>query len=111
VKHVLENPSREAREKLAKASECTQATREINSNDPISRNSDERSNNVALAGVGPVGLYYFFSPNDPSAATDVAVLNKIWRDGRIGIVGIRVRGSDEELVKFVNESRPLFRLE
>jgi hypothetical protein len=87
VKNVLENPSREAREKLAKASESiAQATREINSNDPISRNSDERSNNVALAGVRPVGLYYFFSPNDPSAATDVAVLNKIWRDGRIGIV-------------------------
>jgi hypothetical protein len=55
------------------------------------------------------GLYYFFSPNDPSAATDVAVLNKIWIDGRIGIVGIRVRGIDEELVKFVYESRPLFR--
>jgi hypothetical protein len=120
VRNVLENPSpetakayvlwsRQASEKLATASEyIAQATREINSNDPISRNSDERSNNVALAGVGPVGLYYFFSPNDPSAATDVAVLNKIWRDGRIGIVGIRVRGSDEELVKFVNESRPLF---
>jgi hypothetical protein len=120
VKNVLENPSREtakayvlwsreASEKLAKASEyIAQATREINSNGPFPRNSDERSNNVALAGVGPVGLYYFFSPNDPSAATDVAVLNKIWREGRLGVVGIPVSGKDEEVGNYVNEAKPLF---
>jgi hypothetical protein len=120
VKNVLENPSqetakayvlwsREASEKLAKASEyIAQATREINSNGPIFRNSDERSNNAALAGVGPVGLYYFFSPNDPSAATDVAVLNKIWREGRLGVVGIPVSGKDEEVGNYVNEAKPLF---
>jgi hypothetical protein len=58
--------------------------------------------------MGPVGLYYFFSPGDLSAARAVAVLNKIWREGKIGVVGIRVRGNDEEVAKFVNESRPLF---
>jgi hypothetical protein len=36
------------------------------------------------------------------------VLNKIWREGRIGVVGIPVRGNDEEIVRFVNEARPLF---
>jgi hypothetical protein len=120
VRNVLENPSpetarayviwsRQASEKLAKASEyIAQATREMNSEASISRNSNERSEDVALTGVGPVALYYFFSPSDPSVARDVAVLNKIWREGRIGIVGIRVRGNDEEVVKFVNEARPLF---
>ncbi len=116
VRNVLENPShdtarayvlwsRQASEKLAKASEyIAQATREISSE----VNSNERGTELALAGVGPVGLYYFFSPGDPSAAKDVAVLNKIWSDGRIGIVGIPVRGNDEEVVNFVNEARPLF---
>jgi hypothetical protein len=120
VKNVLENPSsetarayvawsRQGNEKLAKASEyIAQAMREINSEASIFRNRDESSNDLALAGVGPVGLYYFFSPGDQSAVEDVRVLNKIWREGRIGVVGIRVRGNDEEVVKFVNEARPLF---
>src|SRR5215813_2966984 len=120
VRNVLENPSsetakayvlwsRQAREKLAKASEyIAQATREIYSEASIFRNSNEATNDLALTGVGPVGLYYFFSPGDQSAAKDVAVLNKIWREGRIGVVGIPVRGNDEEVVKFVNEVRPLF---
>lgn len=116
VRNVLENPSpetarayvlwsRQASERLAKASEyIAQANREINSE---ARNND-RSNNLTLAGAGPVGLYYFFSPNDRSAANDVAVLNKIWSDGRIGVVGIPVRGNDEEVANFVNEAMPLF---
>jgi hypothetical protein len=120
VKNVLENPSpetarayvlwsKQASERLAKASEyIAQATRDINSEASLVRNSNERSNDLSLAGVGPGGLYYFFSAGDPSAANDVAVLNKIWRDGRIGVVGIRVRGNDEEVVKFMNEARPLF---
>jgi hypothetical protein len=116
VRNVLENPSpetarayvlwsRQASERLAKASEyIAQATREINSE---SSNND-RSNNLTLAGAGPVGLYYFFSPNDRSAVNDVAVLNKIWSEGRIGVVGIPVRGNDEEVASFVNAARPLF---
>jgi hypothetical protein len=120
VRNVLENPSpetarayvlwsRQASERLAKASEyITRATREINSEALIFQNSNDRSNDLALVGVGPVGLYYFFSPDDPATPTDVAVLNKIWSDGRIGVVGIPVRGNDEEVVNFVNEARPLF---
>jgi len=120
VRNVLENPSsetarayvlwsRQASEKLAKASEyIAQATREINSEALIFKNSKERSNELALAGVGPVGLYYFFSPSDSSAARDVAVLNKIWREGRLGVVGIPVGGKDEEVGNYVKEAKPLF---
>jgi len=120
VRNVLENPSpenarayvlwsRQASEKLAKASEyIAQATREINSEASLVQNSNERSNDLSLAGVGPVGLYYLFSPSDPSAARDVAVLNKIWREGRLGVVGIPVGGTDEEIRNYVNEAKPLF---
>ena len=116
VRNVLENPSpdtarayvlwsRQASERLAKATEyITEATREINSEISIFPSG----NHLVPAGVGPVGLYYFFSPSDASSAKDVAVLNKIWREGRIGVVGIPVRGNDEEIVTFVNEARPLF---
>lgn len=119
VRNVLESPSpetarayvlwsRQASERLAKASEyIAQATREMNSEAAASQ-SNERSNNIALANVGPVGLYYFFSPGDPSAPRDVAVLNNIWKEGRIGVVGIRVSGNDEEVARFANEARPLF---
>jgi hypothetical protein len=55
-----------------------------------------------------VGLYYFFSPGDQTAAKDVAVLNKIWREGRLGVVGIPVSGKDEEVGNYVNEAKPLF---
>lgn len=120
VRNVLDNPSpetarayvlwsRQANERLAKASEyIAQATREINSEGSISENSNERNNNLPLAGVGPVGLYYFFSPFDPTAAKDVAVLNNIWREGRIGVVGIPVSGKDEEISKYVGDGKPLF---
>jgi hypothetical protein len=120
VRNVLDNPSpetarayvvwsRQANERLAKASEyIAQATREINSEGSISENSNERNNNLPLAGVGPVGLYYFFSPFDPTAAKDVAVLNNIWREGRIGVVGIPVSGKDEEISKYVGDAKPLF---
>jgi hypothetical protein len=120
VRNVLENPSpetasayvawsRQANEKLAKASEyIAQAMREMNSEASTFRNRHENSNNLALAGVGPVGLYYFFSPSDQSAGKDVAVLNKIFREGRLGVVGIPVGGKDDEIVNYVNETKPLF---
>lgn len=120
VRNVLENPSpetarayvtwsRQANEKLAKASEyIAESTREINSQPAASRNNSQRSNEIALAGLGPVGLYYFFSPSDQSSAEDVRVLNKIWREGRLGVVGIPVTGKDDEVVGFVNETKPLF---
>jgi hypothetical protein len=119
VRNVLENPSsetarayvawsRQANEKLAKASKyIAQATREINSEAAAFRNDAEKNNDMAFAGQGPAGLYYFFSPGDESAVKDVAVLNKIWREGRLGVVGIPVRGKDEEIVNYVNESKPL----
>jgi hypothetical protein len=120
VRNVLDNPSpetarayvlwsRQANERLAKASEyIAQATREINSEGSISENSNERNNNLPLAGVGPVGLYYFFSPFDPTAAKDVAVLNNVWREGRIGVVGIPISGKEEEIRKYVGDAKPLF---
>ncbi len=120
VRNVLENPSletarayvlwsKQASERLAKASEyIAQATREINSEDSIDRNSNKKSNDLSLAGVGPMGLYYFFSPTDPSAAKDVTVLNKIFQEGKLGVVGIPVRGGDEEIIQFLNEAKPLF---
>jgi hypothetical protein len=116
VRNVLDNPSpetareyvlwsRQANERLAKASEyIAQATREINSEGSISGTS----NDLALTGAGPIGLYYFFSPFDPTAAKDVAVLNNIWREGRIGVVGIAVNGQDEEIRKYANDAKPLF---
>jgi hypothetical protein len=116
VRNVLDNPSpetarayvlwsRQANERLAKATEyIAQATREINSEGSISGTS----NDLALTGVGPVGLYYFFSPFDPTAAKDVAVLNNIWREGRIGVVGIPVNGKDEEIRKYASDAKPLF---
>jgi hypothetical protein len=119
VKNVLENPSsetakayvawsRQGNEKLAKANEyITQATREMNEAAAF-RNDTERSNELAFPGMGPVGLYYFFWPGDESAVKDVAVLNKIWREGRLGVVGIPVRGNDEEIANYVNEAKPLF---
>src|SRR5713226_5023702 len=105
VKNVLENPSsetarayvawsRQANEKLAKANEyITQATREMNEAATF-HNDTERINDFAFAGLGPVGLYYFFSPGDQSAVEDVNVLNKIWRGGKLGVVGIPVGGKD-----------------
>jgi len=36
------------------------------------------------------------------------VLNKIFLEGRIGVVGIPIRAKDEEIVQFLNEAKPLF---
>jgi hypothetical protein len=120
VRELLENPSletarayvlwsKQANERLAKATEyIAQATREINSEASRSLSSTERRNDLIPRGIGPMGLYYFFSTGDQSAAKDVAVLNKIWQEGRIGVVGIPVRGNDEEIARFVSEARPLF---
>jgi hypothetical protein len=36
------------------------------------------------------------------------VLNKIWREGRLGVVGIPVGGKDEEIGNYLNEAKPLF---
>jgi len=117
VRNVLENPSpetarayvlwsRKANEKLAKATEyITQATREMNEQGAF---GDDPGKVSQFAGLGPVGLYYFFSPADQSAPKDVAVLNKIWREGQLGVVGIPVGGKDNEIVSFVNEAKPLF---
>jgi hypothetical protein len=116
VRNVLDNPSpetarayvlwsRQANERLAKAAEyIARATREINSEGSISGTS----NDLAFTGVGPVGLYYFFSPFDPTAAKDVAVLNNIWREGRIGVVGIPVNGKDEEIRTYASDAKPVF---
>lgn len=119
VRNVLENPSpetakayvtwsRQANEKLAKATEyIAQATRELNASS-ASQNSIEKSNTNAASSLGPVGLYYFFSPSDQSALKDVGVLNKIFQEGRFGVVGIPLRGKDEEIIQFLNEAKPLF---
>jgi hypothetical protein len=118
VRNVLENPSletarayltwsRQTNEKLAKASEyIAQATREMNA--AASQNGVERSNITALSSLGPVGLYYFFSPDDQTALKDVRVLNNIFQKGKLGVVGIPVRGKDEEKIQFLNEAKPLF---
>ena len=117
VRNVLENPSpetakayvtwsRQTNEKLAKATEyIAQATREMNAS-AASQNSVDKSN--AASKLGPVGLHYFFSPGDQTALKDVAVLNKIFQEGRLGVVGIPVRGKDEEIIQFLNETKPLF---
>ena len=70
--------------------------------------SVEKSSTKAASGLGPVGLYYFFSPDDQSALKDVAVLNKIFQEGRLGVVGIPVRGNEEEIIQFLNDAKPLF---
>jgi hypothetical protein len=119
VRNVLENPSpetarayvtwsRQANEKLAKATEyIAQATRELNA-ESVAKSSIGKSGAIAASGLGPVGLYYFFSPDDQTALNDVQVLNKIFQEGRLGVVGIPVSGRDEEIVQFLNESKPLF---
>jgi hypothetical protein len=119
VRNVLENPSpetarayvtwsRQANEKLAKATEyIAQATRELNA-ESVAKISIGKSGAIAASGLGPVGLYYFFSPDDQTALKDVQVLNKIFQEGRLGVVGIPVRGRDEEIVQFLNEAKPLF---
>jgi len=119
VRNVLENPSpdtarayvtwsRQANEKLAKASEyIAEINREMNTSAP-SQNSFEKFNTKAASSLGPIGLYYFFSPGDQTALKDVAVLNKIFQEGRLGVVGIPVRGKDVEIIQFLNEAKPLF---
>jgi hypothetical protein len=119
VQNVLENPSpesakayvtwsRQAKEKLTKATEyIAQATRELNE-EGAPRDVTEKNNAISASGLGPVGLYYFFSPSDQTALKDIRVLNRIYQEGRLGVVGIPVRAKDEEIVQFVNETKPLF---
>jgi len=119
VRTVLENPSpetakayvtwsRQANEKLAKATEYIAETiREMNAS-AAPQNSIEKPNTNAASSLGPVGLYYFFSPGDQTALKDVGVLNKIFQEGKLGVVGIPVRGKDEEIIQFLNEAKPLF---
>ena len=119
VRNVLDNPSpetarayvtwsRQANEKLAKATEyIAQATRELNA-ESVAKISIGKSGAIAASGLGPVGLYYFFSPDDQTALKDVQVLNTIFQEGRLGVVGIPVRGRDEEIVQFLSETKPLF---
>lgn len=119
VRNVLENPSletarayvtwsRQTNEKLAKATEyIVQVTREMNAS-AASRNGIKRSSTNAASSLGPVGLYYFFSPGDETGLKDVRVLNKIFQEGRLGVVGIPVSGKDDEIIQFLNEAKPLF---
>ena len=119
MRNVLENPSREtarayvtwskhARDKLAEASKyIAQATREMNA-EPVSPNSTHKIDAVAASGIEPGGLYYFFSPDNRSALADVSAVNKIFQDGRLGVVGIPVGGRNEEIFQFLNETKPLF---
>lgn len=84
VRNVLENPSpetakayvtwsRQANEKLAKATEyVAQITREMNSSS-AHQNIIDKSAVTAASSQGPVGLYYFFSPSDQTALKDVGV--------------------------------------
>jgi hypothetical protein len=118
VRNVLENPSpetarayatwsKQANEKLAKATEyIAQAIREMNAG--ATPTSIEKSSPNPASGLGPAGLYYFFSPDDQSASKDVAVLNRIFQEGRLGVVGIPARGRNEEIAQFLTEAKPLF---
>jgi len=119
VRNVLENPSpetakayvtwsRQANEKLAKATEyIAQINQEMNAG-ATSQNNIDKSNTNAASSLGPVGLYYFFSTGDQTALKDVGVLNKVFQEGRLGVVGIPVQGKDEEIIQFLNEAKPLF---
>jgi hypothetical protein len=73
-----------------------------------SQTSIDKSYTNAASSLGPVGLFYFFSPGDQTALKDVAVLNKMFQEGKLGVVGIPVRGKDEETIQFLNETKPLF---
>jgi hypothetical protein len=77
----------------------------------LRRSYDEQSTLFCRVGASRLlsnSGYYFFSPADQSAAKDVAVLNRIWREGKLGVVGIPVSGKDEEIGNYVNEAKPLF---
>ena len=52
--------------------------------------------------------HYFFSPSDRTARSDAAVLNGIFQEGKLGVVGIPVGGRDDEIATFVGEMKPLF---
>jgi len=118
VRNVLENPSletakkyvtyvKEAQEKLAKATAyISQVMRETRTSNSVPSNA--RNMVAGLSGLGPMGLYYFFSPTDRTAAQDVQVLNKIFQAGSIGVVGIPVAGRDDEILAFVRGAGPLF---
>lgn len=118
VKNVLENPSpetareyvawrRKANEALALASDyIVRAEQELGS--PQGSLGDRIKKKEEIEKRGLVGLYYFFSPTDRSAREDVRVLNRVWREERLGVVGIPVKGRDEDVVRFVKITNPLF---
>ena len=118
VKNVLEDPSletareyvawrREANEALAQASEyIAQAEHELGPVQGLVGEKVKKRKEIEKRGL--VGLYYFFSPHDPSAREDVKVLNKVWQEEQLGVVGIPVRAGDEEVMRFVRRSQPLF---
>ena len=118
VKNVLENPSleaarefvtwtRKANEALAQAGEyIAQAEREMGPVRGVIGEKIKKKEEIESRGL--VALYYFFSPNDPVAREDVKVLNKVWQEEQVGVVGIPVKARDEEVLRFVRLSQPLF---
>ncbi len=118
VKNVLEDPSpetareyiawrRKANEALAQASEyIAQAERELGPVQGLVGEKLKKRKEIEKRGL--VGLYYFFSPNDLSAREDVKVLNKVFEEEQLGVVGIPVRARDEEVMRFVRLTKPVF---
>lgn len=118
VRNVLEKPSpetareyvawmREGNERLGRANEyIAQAEREIGPAQGVVGEKIQKKQEIESRGL--VGLYYFFSPGDPSAREDVRVLNKVFREEQLGIVGIAVKGKDEEIMRHAKVTNPLF---
>ncbi len=118
VKNVLENPSpgtareyvtwmRKGNEALAQAGEyIAQAEREMGVVEGVAGERIKKKEEIEERGL--VALYYFFSPDDVSAKEDVRVLNKVWQEEQIGVVGIPVKARDEEVLRFVRLNQPLF---
>jgi len=118
VRKVLENPSpetareyvawmREGNERLGRASEyIAQAEREMGPAQGFVGEKIQKKQEIESRGL--VGLYYFFSLEDPSTREDVKVLNKVFREEQVGVVGIPVKGRSEDLMRFIKLSNPLF---
>lgn len=118
VKNVLENPSpdtareyvawmRAGNERLGRANEyIAEAEREMGPPQGVVGEKIQKRQEMESRGL--VGLYYFFSPGDPSAREDVRVLNKVFREEQLGIVGIPVRGKEDEIIRHVKATNPLF---
>ncbi|MBI2358137.1 MAG: hypothetical protein HYV04_04400 [Deltaproteobacteria bacterium] len=118
VKDVLENPSpetareyvtwrRKGNEALARASEyIVQAEREMGAVEGVAGERIKKKEEIEERGL--VALYYFFSSDDVSAREDVRLLNRVWQEEQIGVVGIPVKARDEEVMRFVRLNQPLF---